>query len=446
MSLLKKYSYWIDSGKYTSIQKFSTLAMGVVSFMLLTRILGVAGFGAWGLFLAIASVAETARMALVKNAFIRFIHQTDESEHSNIQSAAFILTMGVSLILCVFFFFLSDMVAYYLNAPDLAAMLKWYSLTIFVSGVFTHFEILMSANMNFKGICWTYLLRQGILLGMILLCFVLNRPVSPVILAVFYFVSILFSLFAALYFSYRHIQMNYRSTYRNWIWELWKYGRFVFGNNLSSLLFRSTDTFMASRFFGIGVSAYYNASLRISNLVDMPSQVMGDILFPKAAKLNGADSKEVKNIYEKAVGASLVFSIPALFLLLLVPETILRVLAGKEFVVAASVLRITAFFGFILPFLKQFGTIMDATGSAAVNFRVMLFAFFINIGFNLAGIYLFGMLGPALGTASTYLLIFIITQAILSRRFDISVVNVFKYTFGFYKMLLFNRSLIIHRS
>ncbi|MBX3241123.1 MAG: oligosaccharide flippase family protein [Chitinophagaceae bacterium] len=446
MSLLKKYSYWIDSGKYTSIQKFSTLAMGVVSFMLLTRILGVAGFGSWGLFLAIASVAETARMALVKNAFIRFIHQTDQSEHSHIQSAAFILTMGVSLLLCVLFFFISDTVAYYLNAPDLAAMLKWYALTIFVSGVFTHLEIMMSANMNFKGICWTYVVRQGILLMMILLCFILNRPVSPVVLAVFYFVSILISLFPALYFSYRYIQMNYRGTYRNWVLSLWKYGRFVFGNNLSSLLFRSTDTFMASRFFGIGISAYYNASLRISNLVDMPSQVMGDILFPKAARLNRTDSNEVKNMYEKAVGASLVFSIPALLFLLLIPETILRVLAGKEFVVAATVLRITAFFGFILPFLKQFGTIMDATGSPATNFRVMFFAFFINIGFNLAGIYLFGMIGPALGTAFTYLLIFVITQIVLSKRFNISVVNVFRYTFGFYKILLFNRIPTMHRS
>ena len=48
MSIFKKYSYWIHSGKYTAIQKFSVLGMGIVSFMLLTRVLGPEGFGVWG--------------------------------------------------------------------------------------------------------------------------------------------------------------------------------------------------------------------------------------------------------------------------------------------------------------------------------------------------------------------------------------------------------------
>ncbi len=35
MSIFKKYSYWVNSGKYTAIQKFSVLGMGIISFMLL---------------------------------------------------------------------------------------------------------------------------------------------------------------------------------------------------------------------------------------------------------------------------------------------------------------------------------------------------------------------------------------------------------------------------
>jgi O-antigen/teichoic acid export membrane protein len=180
------------------------------------------------------------------------------------------------------------------------------------------------------------------------------------------------------------------------------------------------------------VSAFYNASTRISNMVDMPSQVLADVAFTKATQLDNTDKASIKNMYEKTVGAILTFSLPALIFILLFPNLILRILAGAAFLQAAPILRITAFFGFILPFLKQYGTIMDATGHPHINFRTNLLAFVLNVAFNWIGIHYLGFLGAACGTATTYFVIFIVTQRILYRKFDIRFTQVFRNTIEFY--------------
>jgi O-antigen/teichoic acid export membrane protein len=436
MSIFKKYSYWIHSGKYTAIQKFSVLAMGIVSFMLLARILGPEGFGVWGLFLVISSITETARTALIRNAFIRFMNQTPEQEHGRLQSAALSLSLFISGILGLLFFALANPVAGWLNAPSLAGMLQWYAITLVVSVAFAHFEMLLNAKMDFKGVCWIYVVRQGLLVLLIGVCFALRIKITPFHLSIFYLISVVAGSLTGLVFSKPYLQWEFTS-YKGWIKELWKFGKFVFGNNVCSQLFRSTDNFMTSRQFDPGVSAYYNACLRIGNLVDLPSQVLGDILFPKAAKFNSSDKAAVSHMYEKTVGAILIFSIPALLVLIIIPGPILYLLAGPKFLVAAPILRVTAFFGFTLPFLKQFGTIMDATGHPDTNFHVMLAAVIINIGANWTGLHFLGVIGAALGTATTYFIIFIITQIILYKKFGVKWTKVFQNTFSLY-IELFN--------
>jgi len=434
MSIFKKYSYWINSGKYTAIQKFSVLGMGIVSFMLLTRILGKTGFGVWGLFLTISSITETARTALIKNAFIRYMHQTPEAEHGRLQSAALVLSLSISTVLAVIFLAAAVPAAYWLKAPDLAAMLQWYSLTLLLTAFFSQWEMLLNAKMDFRGVCWMYCVRQGLLLLAIAVYAVVGKSITPGLLSFYYMLSVLVGAAIGTRFAWRYTRWDFGG-YRPWTGQLWRFGRYVFGNNVSSLLFRSTDNFITSHFFDPGVSGYYNACLRIGNLVDIPSQVFGDVLFPKAAKFSASDKSAVKHMYERTVGATLVFSFPALLVLLLFPSLILHILAGGKFLEAAPILRITAFFGFTLPFMKQFGTIMDATGHPDTNFRVMFMALCIDIVANLVGVHFFGVIGAALGTATTYLIIFIVIQTILGRKFGVRLLNVFRNTASLYREL-----------
>src|ERR1700744_250034 len=338
MSIFKKYSYWINSGKYTAIQKFSVLGMGVVSFILLTRIMDTTGYGIWGLFFTITSITETARTALLKNAFIRFMNQTPEEEHGRLQSATLIINVGLSVILAFLFLLLAYPVAAWLKAPELASMLQWYALTLVITVMFSQSEMLLNAKMDFRGICWMYCVRQGLLLAPIAVCFFFRWMVTPWILSFFYLGSVLVGGIVGALFARRYVKWNFYG-YRPLMTRLWQFGKFVFGNNVSSLLFRSTDNFISSHYFLPSIAGYYNACLRIGNLVDIPSPVLGDVLFPKVAKFNSSDKGAIRHMYERTVGAILVFSIPALLVLVLFPTLILHILAGGKYLQAAPILR-----------------------------------------------------------------------------------------------------------
>ena len=426
MNLFNKYKYWINSGKYSTIQKLSVLFIGILSFMLLARMLGPEGYGIWGLFIVITSITETTRTALIRNAFIRFIHQSEESEHGFVQGAAFILSASISGVLALLFFLLAGPAASLLNAPSLEYMLKLYAISLLISTFFAHFEMLLNAKMVFRGICFMYCVRQGFLFIFVLVYFFFPiLHLTPYLLSVYYLIALAAGSFTGYLMARPYLQLEF-SGYKKWMPRLWSFGKYVFGNNLSSQLFRSTDNFVVSNFFGPAISALYNASLRISNLVDMPSAVLADIMFPKMAKYNSSDKSSVRHLYERGVAATLVFSIPALLVILLFPELILHILAGEKFVQAAPILRITAFFGFTLPFLKQFGTVMDGTGSPQLNFRLMFAGFVINVLTNITFVHFFGIIGAAIGTATTYLILFVVSQFMLNRKFGIRILSIMK--------------------
>jgi O-antigen/teichoic acid export membrane protein len=406
--------------------------IAIISFMLLARMLGPGGYGVWGLFMIIAAVTETARNALIRNAFIWFSNQNDESQQKSLQAGTFVLSSYLSAGLAIAYLLLAIPIAEALNAPELAIMLQVYSLSLVVTILFSHVETVLNARMDFRGICWMNCVRQVVLLTCILIYYFTRMQVTPLLLSLFYLGSVLSGSLIGLRLAAPYLYWDFRG-YKEWIPRLWKFGRYVFGNNIFSQLFRGTDVVITSILFGPAISAYYNASQRISNLVDLPSAVLADIMFPKVARFNANDKASVRNMYEKAVGATMTFSIPALLILLLFPETILHILAGEQFIYAANILRVTAFFGFILPFLKQFGTVIDGTGSPHVNFRLMLFGFVINIFIILLFTHFWGVIGTAIGTATTYFILFVVSQVILNRRFGVSIISIFRNIGLFYQ-------------
>lgn len=436
MSVSKRYSYWIHSSKFTALTKFSNLFVNLVSFIVLARILTPMEFGVWGLFTTVFATIQTARISLIRSAFIRFMNQMEREEHQGLQASAFVVSLMLSLFIAASFFLFAAPLRDALHAPGLDTMLRWGALSILVSTISSQCEMSLTAMANFKLVSFQYLVRQASFLFVVCFYWLSGMKLTATSLSAYHLLSIVLSTFVALNNTKAILKLGFNG-YRKWLPRLWHYGKYVFGTNVSAQAFRSADAFLTSAVFSPALSALYNASNRISNLVDLPSQVLADVAFTKAARIDNSNKMAVRNMYEKTTGAIMVFSLPALLFILCFPELVLHVLAGKEFIKAAPILRITAFFGFILPFLKQYGTIMDATGFPQINFRTNLMAFVLNVTFNYIGLKTFGYLGAAMGTALTYTCIFITTQRILYKKFGVTVWQVFVNTFSFY-IVLFN--------
>ncbi len=436
MSILKRYGYWIHSTKFTALTKFSNLFVNLLSFILLTRILtpAPAAFGVWALFTTIFATVETARISFMRNAFIRHVNQADDTEHQNLQAAAFVISIFISVFLAACFIVLAPVVRDGLNAPGLDIMLRWCALTILISTISSQCEMSLTAKSNFRAVSFMHLFRQLSFLAVISFYWIAGLKLTPTSLSIYHLLSIALSTFVALNQAKSILKLSFKN-YRMWMPKLWHYGKYIFGTNIAAQAFRSIDTFLSAALFSPSISALYSAGNRISNLIDMPSQVLADVAFNKASRMDNNDRTAVRNMYEKTTGAILIFSLPALLIILFFPELVLRVLVGKAFLDAVPILRITAFFGFVLPFLKQYGTIMDATGFPQINFRTNLLAFVLNFVFCYIGLTMFGYLGAAIGTALTYTCIFFTTQWILHKKFGIQVWMAFVNMGRFYGIL-----------
>src|SRR5688500_15107334 len=107
MSVTKKYGFWIHSSKFTALTKFSNLFVNLVSFIVLARVLTPTEFGVWGLFTTIFATIQTARISLIRSAFIRFVNQTEKEEHHNLRASALAVSLMISIIIAVGFMLLA---------------------------------------------------------------------------------------------------------------------------------------------------------------------------------------------------------------------------------------------------------------------------------------------------------------------------------------------------
>ena len=427
----------IKPGFYNGLQKVMGPVFGVLSTMLLAhKALSKPEMGVWSLFLVVTSVVELFRHGLVKTSLIKYINFSKEHEHSAVMSAAFFLNVVITLSLCMLLFFFSHQIALLVNAPLLEPMLYIFIIGMLFLIPFSHFEWIMYGKSLFKDLFWTYLVRQGITLSLIFIYYLIHGSITLRMLVIIYSGGILTGAVSGFIFVKRYLILKYIRS-GTWIKKLWHFGKYVFGSNVSTLVFRNVDQFMVSNILSnTGFVASQSISLRIVNLADIPSQVMSDIVFPKSSnpELLGKPAV-IKSYYEKAVGATLCFIVPIVIFILIFPKAILFILAGEKYYDAIPYLRLVSFSTIFLAFLKQWGVIIDSTGKPQLNFLIITLIAMLEITLCYFFINTYGFLGAAYALLSTHILGFIITQLLLKKYFEISFINCFKYAIGYYPQL-----------
>jgi lipopolysaccharide exporter len=434
MSNNAKYKDWIRSGFFSGLQKLSVPISSVLITMILAhKALTKEEMGVWALFMSITAIVELIRQGLVKTSLIKFINHSKVEDHRYVLGAALFLNAFITLLTAVVILIFTPYLAKLLKAPQLEEMLYLLQVGMLIMIPFSHFEWLMYGKTQFKGLFQTYLLRQGASLVLVYLVYLLNDKVSLNTLVIIYNVALLGGTLVA-YAYVKPFLANSLVFSKAWIWQLLHFGKYVFGSGLSTLVFRTADQMMLSPILGTTLyNASQNIAIRIINLADIPSQTLGDILFPKSAKReNSSNPAMIKYYYEKTVGASLCFVLPMTLLVILFPKLIIIVLAGREYFDAIPYLQLVTVTGIFLAFLKQFGVIIDSTGRPQVNFIMITGLAVLHVIFCYFFLRYFHFLGAAYALLCSHLTGFIITQYILYRLYQINFINCFKYAFAFY--------------
>lgn len=412
---------------------FGVLTTALLAHKALTK----TEMGVWANFLALTTFVEMFRSGIVRASLVKYINFSKKEFHTQIMSAAFFLNMAISVLLTITLLATSGYLEHFLRSPGLGVALNIYAFTIFILIFFSHLEWLMYAHLDFKSLFYTYLARQGTTFFGILIYYLIAGKTSIIPLVLIYSAGIMLGTMIGFIYI-RHLFRLQLTFSRYWIGLLWKFGKYVFGSNVSTLIFKNADQFLLSNISGNpALVASQNISIRVINIADIPSQVTGDLLFPKNSRPELAEKKELtKYYYEKAVGASLSVILPIMLVLLVFPKLLILVLAGPEYYDAVPYLRLIAISIFTQAYLKQFGVIMDSGGFPHINFMVVSFIALVMIGFCYLFIPQYQLMGAGYALLATQFVGFTVSMIVLHRYFRISIWKTWVYCFSFYPEML----------
>lgn len=429
-----RHNYWIKSGFFTIAQRLSVPLFGVGSFLILIRSLSEEQMGVWALFLNVVTTLEVARNGLIKGAIVKYMNSSKEEDKEAIKSTSFIINAIYTTISTLLLLVGANWIASGLNTPQLSSMFYIYGISAMLMLPFSHFEYIQQANMSFKGIFYSYFTKQGIffilIAGLILL---FKFDLSPHQLVLIQTIGIFGGSIISFAFSKKFLSQKLTLS-KEWLSRQWKFGRFGFFTNVSNSGLTTTDHLLIGGMVSTASVGVYNASARITNIFIIPSVAIADILYPKSVEAQAkSGKKEVQTLYEKAVGATLVPLVPVVIFMWFFPDVVIRILAGEKYLDAVPILQVAITGILILPFLKQFGTIMNTVEKPHYNFYFVLSLSLINLISNFLFISTFGVIGGAYGTLLSYFIGFIASQIILNRMIDSSISGVLKFTGFFYK-------------
>ncbi len=428
IQFVSKYSLFLALGQRISLPVF-----GFVSFFILIRELTSVQMGTWALFVTITTVIEVAKNGLVKPALVKYINSSF-SQSIKAQSASvlinFIYTSIVFVLITINYIFFD----FFFEVSEIKLLFFVYVPNLFLLIPFSHFEFVQQANSKFLGIFWSYFSRQFIFFAFVIFLFVFNIEIRLYTLVLSQGIGIFIGAIISYFFAKKYIS-NAFVLEKAWILKLWNYGKFVLLSNLSSNLFRSTDHLMVASLVSLPAVALYSLCNRIVNLLDIPSTAIGDVIFPKSVQLyNEKGKKGIKEIYEKAVGYTLSFMIPISLIIYFLSDFIVLLIGGEEYLEASNILKVSTFYIIFLPFMKQFGTVINAIGKPKLNFNLIVILATVNLLSNYILITYIGLLGAVYGTLIAYLVGFIFINIVLKNEIGISIIKILKHSTMFYPM------------
>jgi O-antigen/teichoic acid export membrane protein len=435
---LPENNYWVRSGSYVFLQRISIFIFGFGSYFFLVRYFPQEEFGVWALFIVITSIVEMSRSAFIQNAFVKFYSQANVDK-GKLSMASLFLNFTSNLFFIAVMLLLIPVLKNFWNSPEIGKLIVWYSITSTILVPLTQLNYLEQASHSFKGIFWSAVTRQGLFFGFVLFTFLFVPNLSLIIFAAIQSFCALAGLVVAWKLSSRFIfEMPSVSKIKiDWqvVRELFKFGKYILGTGITSSIGKSTDQVVLGSLSHSTV-ALYNAAIRVMNFIEIPTYSISNVVYPKIAeKVNNEGKTAAAELYEKSVAYMVAIILPVIIVILIFPETVLWITAGKNYMEAAPVLRMIAATAILFPFNVQVGTVFEVIGKPHVSFGMNSGANILNLSLNVFLIFKFGIIGAALATIFTAIALFIVSQIWLFNELRVNIFRIIGQIPGAYLVL-----------
>ncbi len=420
-ALKVKNSYWLSSSILSIGQKGITIALSFFSFYFLVRILPKSYFGTWSLYLSIITFLELSKTQFYKIGFIKFYIDDYKNKRDELLTSALafisLLTL-VYIFINIILYFTVDLI---FSAKNLNILFLYGIIYLMATSTSSFFSTIEQANFKYNYFTIGSILGQLSYLIFIIIFFSYEIVPKLYYLIIIQSINIFITSILGYFITKKYIKLSKSINYKI-INHLFSYGKYTFGISLSSSITKATDQIMLGALLNTSSVALLSVANRITRLFDVPIQGLAYIFLPKGTEIYELKGKAgIKLLYTKSTTIlTLLLLLPILFLMIY-PKIVITIIAGEQYQDAAILLRIALSYILLIPFIRQFGVLMNSIGKIRINLFVTILINIINIIMNYLLIKTIGVSGAPLATLFSFLIAAIITIQYMSKNYEISL-------------------------
>ncbi|PIZ56649.1 hypothetical protein COY23_02805 [bacterium (Candidatus Torokbacteria) CG_4_10_14_0_2_um_filter_35_8] len=386
------------------IRQFIVCFLGAMAGVILARVLGVEGKGAYALVLLVPKMAVTLGNLGIRGANIYFLGKKEKEERNIIANSLFLaFIIGLFIIFIIFIIFSPLRENFFSGVPQNYLYFGIFSipfllLSSYFNGVIIAKDLIKKLVVKDVVINVISLLLLGLTVWYFKLGLIAALVVWFIILVVDAFINFVFVNQASRKIKWRFSVPVFK--------ESIVYGLKIYLGNLVQFLNYRLDMFLVSFFMGVRFVGFYSIAVSLAELIWYFPDSFATMLFPRVSSSSEKENNRFTPLVTRNVALLLLIEI---LFILVTGRFVVWLLYGEGFFPSLRP------FYFLLPgvLILGFGKILSADlagrGKPVINAYISIVALFINISLNIYLIPKMGMSGAALASTISYTVTGILT-------------------------------------
>jgi len=343
--------------------KIGSRPIALIQFFIVAHFLLPAEFGVMGIALLVLSLLDMLTTTGYEEALI---HKKEGIE--DYLDTVWLVSVGRGLLLGLVVYFSAPLAVSLFNEYTTTSVLQVLAVVPVIQGFTSPGLIQLEKDLHFAKLVWLESIYSvSVAIVAITFAFFL-RSIWALVIA--YVLGMGIRTFGSFFVC------PYRCKFRfNWVrtWELWTYGRWIFGSKLMHYVFNNGDSWVVGSMLGPQALGFYLAAFRLGRMPAAEfTNASARVAFPTFVKMAG-DVKRLRLAYLRTLQLVMFVSTPVSLGLAVVAEDAIGVLLGERWLPMVTTLQIVAVLGWLGSFRGTIGPIFRACSRPDLMMKLTLF-------------------------------------------------------------------------
>lgn len=411
---------------------------GMVTLSIVYRSLSIIDIGVYIFFLSIIGLIDNLRAGFLTITIVKFFAGTVPERGEEVAGSAWLLSMFIAIIL-ILLNIPTYFLAKYVTDQGLALILKYFAVMSIVTLPFFMTDCFVQAEKRFDRMLWLRIFNQGSYTLMVFTLAFFNKLTLTSLLYTF-IASNLFASIIVLLLRWTKMTTIFKAN-RTTVLELFHFGKYSMGTNVSSSLFAVTNTFIINFLIGPAALAIYNLGVKLIQIVQIPLLSLVTSGMPLLSiHYNKGEKEAFIYTLKKFIGMLSVALVPIVITAVIFADPIIHLLGGSNYKgsEAANLFRIFIIIALLYPADSFFAIGVDVIHQPKINFYKILIMLLANVIAVFVGVSIYhSVYSIAFASLIPILIAIYITYKPLNKFYSFNFFSI--YEVGFKELLLLYR-------